>query len=256
MRFANFSSFRAKRDPFCNARPQAVPLVYAHFSLWGMEVHSWRAGQQPPAKTVAQFCAAHPAMYTNYATFTSADGESADLSPIPFGDGLEVKLVPAFKHLGVLNYTDGFDGAGVIANIKSAGGAFGALGKAVFRATTVGMGAKRVVYNGLVLSILLFGSELWVWTEKFLRLLRGFHASYLSAMCRVTMWHVRHQRISTVELEERLGVQPLDVYSFRRQLAWAGHVAQMDWKVRMPRKPLSAWCKDDAWGGGRRPACG
>jgi hypothetical protein len=164
--------------------------------------------------------------------------------------------VTNFKYLGSWNTTDGSDEADVIANIKSAGGAFGALGKAVFRATTVSMGAKRVVYNGLVLSILLFGSESWVLTEKLLRLLRGFHASCLRAMCRVTMWHVRHQRISTADLEERLGVQPLDVYLFRRQLAWAGHVARMDWKVRMPRKLLSSWCKHDAWGGGRRPACG
>ena len=243
---------------FC-CRPdlvRAVPLVYSHFALWGMEVHSGLVGQQPPAKTVAQFCAAHPATYTNPATFTSSDGVAADLSPVLYGDGREVQLVEKFKYLGSWNSTNGSDEADVIANIKSAGGAFGALGKAVFRATTVSMGAKRVVYNGLVLSILLFGSESWVLTEKLLRLLRGFHASCLRAMCRVTMWHVRHQRISTADLEERLGVQPLDVYLFRRQLAWAGHVARMDWKVRMPRKLLSAWCKHDAWGGGRRPACG
>jgi hypothetical protein len=49
------------------------------------------------------------------------------------------------------------------------------------------MGAKRAVYNGQVLSILLFGCESRVLVVKLLRLLRGFHVPCLRAMCRVTM---------------------------------------------------------------------
>jgi hypothetical protein len=247
---------------FCS-RPdleEAVPLVYVHFAQWGMEAHSGSIGQRPPAKTEAQFIAAHKATYTDYANFTSTEEDgslvSADLSPIQFGGGKEILVVREVKCLGSWITTDCSDETDVRSNIKSAAGAFNALGRCLFRTKTICVEAKRVVYNGLVLSILLYGSESWALTEKLLRLLRVFHAMCMRAMCRVTMWHVMMHRISTTELETRLGIQPLDVYLYRRQLAWLGHVARMDWKVRIPRKLLSSWCKHDAWGGGKRPACG
>ena len=51
----------------------------------------------------------------------------------------------------------------------------------------------------------------------------------------------------------------LERYLYRRQHGWARHVARVDWTVRMPRKRLSSWSswiQHDAWGAGKRPACG
>ena len=67
------------------------------------------------------------------------------------------------------------------------------------------------------------------------------------------MWE---RRASTAGLERQLEIHPIDVYLYRRQLAWAGHVPRMDWNVHMPQKLLSPWVKHDAWGAGKRPACG
>ena len=59
-------------------------------------------------------------------------------------------------------------------------------------------------------------------------------------MCRVTRKHTWDQHISTRELEQRLGLETIDLYLARRQLRWAGHVSRMDFE-RLPRRMLSCW---------------
>ena len=59
-------------------------------------------------------------------------------------------------------------------------------------------------------------------------------------MCRVTLWHVREYKISQVNLEHRLLLEPLDYYLARRRLRWAGHVSRMPMS-RLPRLLLSSW---------------
>ena len=235
-----------------------IPLVYVHFFSWGMEVHSGRAGQFPRSKSEAAFFAAHPSTYLEYSTFTSSDGIPADLSPIQFGDNYEVPVVEKFKLLGSCVAANGSDETDVTSRIKSAGAAFNALGRCLFRAKAVCLKAKRAVYNGLVLAILLYGCESWALTEKLLNRLRTFHAACVRGMCRVTLRHMWERRVSTAELERQLDIHPIEVFLYLRQLAWAGHVApsRMDWNVRMPRKLLSSWVKHDACGAGKRPACG
>lgn len=232
----------------------SLPLVYDHFIAWGMEVHSGRVDKA--SKSEVLFCAAHRATYLNYSTFTRLCGRSADLSPIQLGGGRLVPVVLRFKYLGSLLSADCRDEADVLSRVKSAGAAFGALGSCLFRAKDVVLAAKRTVYNGLVLAILLYGCESWALTEKMLGYLRVFHATCVRAMNNVSMTHVWRFRISTAELERRLGLQPIDVYLYRRQLAWAGHVARMEWGLRMPRKLLTCWVKHDANGNGKRPRAG
>ena len=100
--------------------------------------------------------------------------------------------------------------------------------------------AKRIIYEGLILSILLYGAECWCLTEKLFNHLRVFHARCVRAMCRVNRWHTRKFRISTLELLKRTGLSNIDAYVSKRQLRWAGHVARMDFD-RLPRKMLSSW---------------
>ena len=71
--------------------------------------------------------------------------------------------------------------------------------------------------------------------------LRVFHARCVRSMCRVSRKHTWLHRISTGELEQRLGIDTIDMYLKRRQLRWAGHVARMDHGQRLPRRMLSSW---------------
>ena len=101
--------------------------------------------------------------------------------------------------------------------------------------------AKKTVYESLILGILLYGGESWSNTEVMLDRLRVFHARCVRSMCRVSRKHTWQHHISTGELEQRLGLDTIDMYLKRRQLRWLGHVARMDYAERLPRRMLSVW---------------
>ena len=104
---------------------------------------------------------------------------------------------------------------------------------------------KKNAYEGLVLSILLYGCETWSLTKQQLNRLQMFHNRCVRAMCRVTMWHVREHRITQQSLESRIQLEPFQYYLARRRLRWAGHVSRMDF-TRLPRMFSSSWV-DHKW---------
>ncbi len=76
-------------------------------------------------------------------------------------------------------------------------------------------------------------------------------------MCRINTAHshtIRHH-ISSNSLFSRLGIEPLETYSHRRLLRWAGHISRMP-PNRLPRMLLTGWvanprplgCPQVTWG--------
>ena len=128
----------------------------------------------------------------------------------------------------------------VEARVDLAAGAFGTLRDCLFSSPRICIVAKAIVFEGLVLSILLYGSECWSLTEKCMNKIRVFIARCLRSMNRVTRKHTREYRISNEELRNRAGLLTPDAYVMRHQLRWAGHVSRMNWN-RLPRKMLSSW---------------
>ena len=106
----------------------------------------------------------------------------------------------------------------VESRIKAASNAFGALRNCLFTSTSISFMAKKSVYEGLILAILLYGSEHLCLTELIFRKLRVFHARCVRTMCRVNLQHVRSHRISTTELLDRTGLLSINFYVTRRQL--------------------------------------
>ena len=166
--------------------------------------------------------------------------DNANLNPVIFSDGTFIPIVDKFVYLGSYLTRDCSDDMDVKERIDAAGGAFGNLRDSLFSSPKISPDAKRIVYIGLILSILLYGSECWSLTEKLYNSLRCFHARCIRAMCRVTRYHTRHHRISTEQLMDRLKILEMDTYISRRQLRWAGHIARMDFS-RQPRMLLSSW---------------
>ncbi len=103
------------------------------------------------------------------------------------------------------------------------GRAFGALRRCLFASSSVSPAAKAAAYEGVVLAILLYGSESWCLTEVLLQQLRALHGRCLRSMCRVTRAHTWRLRITSDELMCRLGLDAADFYVARRQLGWLGH---------------------------------
>ena len=146
------------------------------------------------------------------------------------------KDTTSFCYLGRILTRGCTDDEDVEARIEKAGGAFGSLRKSLFANASITFQAKKAVYEGLVLSILLYGAESWCLTEK----LFNFHARCARAMCRITRWHVRKHSIRTEDLLTRLGLKSIDAYVTKRHLQWAGHVRRMPFD-RLPRKLMSSW---------------
>ena len=219
---------------------EQTPRLVAHFKRWGMEVHegilNLNGSVAKESKSEVLFCSKPLHMYADALTF-----DGADLSHVLLPNSRCMPIVSEFPYLGDIVARDGSDGCAVDRRISSAGKAFGALRKSIFSSTTVNFAAKRAVFESIILSILLYGSEGWSLTELHLHQLRVFHAQCLRAMCRVTRKHTWDHHISTQELGQRLGIETIDTYVTRRQLRWLGHVRRMDYDRRLPRRMLSAW---------------
>ena len=113
----------------------------------------------------------------------------------------------------------------------------------ILTSLSVDLRVKGRIYNALVLSILLYGSEALCLREDLFNQLRSFHNRCVRSMCRITMAHTMKQYITSKSLFERLGVGSFDSYYNRRLLRWAGHVARMPMD-RMPRKLLTGWVEN------------
>ena len=212
------------------------PLLVNHFAEYGMEVHVGddRFPEKIP-KTIVLFVAAHPSCYNDPTTF-----DNANLGRIELGNGKYFPVVESACYLGSILNRECNDSDDVQARIDAAGGAFGALRKALFSNAGICYEAKRLVFEGLILMILLYGAESWCLTEQLFNKLRVFHARCARAMCRVNRRHTYKHRISTSELLNRLRLRSIDAYVSRRQLQWAGHVSRMGYE-RLPRKMLTSW---------------
>ena len=215
---------------------ESTPLLIAHFARFGMEIHVGLPDKL--SKSEILFVAAPEHTYEDSSTY-----DGADLTNVELGDGRYLPVVDIFKYLGSILSRDCRDDADVHARIDAASHAFGALRECLFTSTEVSYSAKKVVYEGLILSILLYGSEIWCLTEMLFNKLRVFHARCVRAMCRVTRLHTRMHRITTTELLQRLNLSTIDQYITRRQLRWLGHVARME-KERLPRKFLTSWVRN------------
>ena len=212
------------------------PLLFQHFSDYGMEIHAGdERHSDKKSKTEVLFVAAPPSAYADPSSF-----DNANLGVIPIGSGRFFPVVDQFCYLGSILTRDCTDDADVKARITKAAGAFGSVRKEVFSNTRVCFEGKRLIYEGLILAILLYGCESWCLTEKCFDKLRLFHARCTRAMCRVTRWHTWKNRISTEQLWKRIGLKSIDTYINRRQLQWAGHVMRMPYN-RLPRKMMTCW---------------
>ena len=207
-----------------------MQIIYTVFKRFGLTCHVGR--NQAKLKTEAMF---FPAPRVSY--------EDEDTSPILNDTGVdtgEIPFVPTFKLLGSTLANNLKDDSEVELRIKSAQSAFSAIRTQFFSAKGIKNAHKKTAYEGLILSILLYGCESWSLPKSLLDRLQLFHNRCVRAMCRVSMWHVREYKITRTNLESRLQLEPVQFYLARRRLRWAGHVSRMP-MTRLPRMFLSSW---------------
>ena len=193
-------AFGSRRDIELGAR-----ILYDHCVRWGMMPHT--AG-----KTVAMYFG-QPVV--NLREFLPDES----IPPIKMGDG-EAPVVEEFKYLGSMLSKNFDDSVTIMARIRLARIAFTKLQKAIFGTRRVALESKKIAYESLVLSLLLYGSECWVVNAENMRLLQRFHRKCIRIMCRVTRHHTRKHHISTEELEAKLGIHDIRHYVHSRVLRY------------------------------------
>ena len=161
--------------------------------------------------------------------------DAEDTSDLIFDENANVAFTKRFKYLGSLFASNLRSEADVEKRLKAASAAFGALRKCVFRSRDISPRVKGKVYRGLILSILLYGSECWTLTVAYRTLLESFHNRCVRTMCMVNRWKVWKEHIHTESLDKRLGLKSMNHYINVRCLRWVGHLWRMG-EERLPRK--------------------
>jgi hypothetical protein len=215
---------------FFNNREELVvgtQHLFSHLRKFGLEMHVGRGSTA--LKTEATYCPKPHKAYGDEDTGRFAVD----------GDGF-VEFTREFKYLGSIISTSLTSDADVDKRIKSATAIFGALGTSIFKRKDISPLAKGKIYETLVLSVLLYGSECWSLREDLYARVNAFHNRCVRTMCRITIAHTIRCHIRSESLYERIGIRPIRTYYEIRLLRWAGHLARMD-MARLPRKLLTGW---------------
>jgi len=223
-----------------------IPRLYPHFETFGMTIHSAPIEKAEDSKSELTFFAAPYRTYlevdlkTEPPTFVHAGGERVDFSDLKISATHAVPITFEFKYLGSITDHSTSDTKDVDARCSKAGAAFGALSKCLFMSPDVSPTAKGLAYKTLVLTILLYGIESTALTQASWNKLRKFHNDCVRRMSRTTTYQQWKSHIRNTTLRSRLHLEEIEVYVYKRQLAWLGDVARMP-AGRMPRRLLSGW---------------
>ena len=152
---------------------KGMNLIFRTFRRLGLTCHVGRSGSK--SKTEAMY---FPPPRSSY--------EDANTLPLEV-DGGAVTFTQAFKYLGSLVTSNLDDSAEVDARIRAASAAFALLRVQLFGCKAVKLVHKKSAYEGLVLGLLLYGSESWSLTQELNRRLQTFHNRCVCMMCRVTL---------------------------------------------------------------------
>ena len=114
--------------------------------------------------------------------------------------------------------------------ISRASAAFGQLSVRVYLNRNLKLSTKIKVYQAIVISILLYGSETWTLYSKQLKLLNTFHLRCLRRILRIT-WR---DRVPNNVVLSRCGCNSIHSIVAERMLRWAGHMQRMP-DERLPK---------------------
>jgi Reverse transcriptase (RNA-dependent DNA polymerase). len=139
-------------------------------------------------------------------------------------NGTMLEEVDCFKYLGSHVTAEGAVDAEVSHRVKEAAKVMGGL-KKVINSRSLGMEAKRTLYEGIVVPTVLYGAETWGLREDERRRLDVLEMKCLRSMCGVT----RLDRIRNEEIRRRTREEKeLSARVDQRVLSWFGHMERMD----------------------------
>ena len=159
---------------------------------------------------------------------------------LPFEKNTYIPVVSNYVYVGS-NVNDQLtDDYEVIRKIKSASCMLGLLRKRVLGPRTTSNRVKKTIYLGMILGVLLYGSETWILTKTTELLLQSFHRRATRTMNSINLWHTRKYSITSQTLENRLGIGSMRDNIDKRVLGWLGHMTRMG-PHRWPKQLLHSY---------------
>ena len=138
-------------------------------------------------------------------------------------DSEELLYTGRSTYLGSIISRDGGTDLDIPSRLNKARNSLNLMNK-VWRSFTYSTRTKPKLYYICVLTTLLYGSECWRLTEKDLSKLSTFHTKRLRSILRI----FRPNVISTKDLFERCGTEPMTAILMRRCYRWIGHVTRKE----------------------------
>ena len=205
--------------------------IFYHFVADGMHIHLGRNGGK--SKSEAMYIPAFD---------TSPDELKLLTADFIIADGY-VSFTDNFKYLGIIIPSSLNDSLTIEARINAASCAFAASGW-IFESRYVDLNVNVTLFQALIQTILLYGSEIWIIKAADFRRLQTFYNHCIRKMYNLSWIKMWKQRISQSFIENKLGIKSIKELIVQRQLSYAGHVFRMDWKTRLPRMFISSSIND------------
>lgn len=161
-------------------------------------------------------------------------------APIPveeFGGFDEIKFSEYFEYLGVVIQRHGSGDLAVTERLEKARKAFWALNSSVWSVQQLSLSTKLSVYRACVLSVLLYGAEVWTHTYPVRKKLEKFHMICLRRISGYGLGYQRDHSLSNEDLRAWLGVPSISDLVCQCRLRWLGHVGRMP-DYRIPKRVL------------------
>ncbi|KAI4896154.1 hypothetical protein NFI96_009623 [Prochilodus magdalenae] len=134
-------------------------------------------------------------------------------------EGEDLPMVESFTYLGSMVKQDGGAGRDIQSRLSKARGIFCSLSN-IWKTTQYSIRIKLRLYQSLVLSTLLYGSECWRMTDSDLNKLSVFHTKSLRRILGI-FWP---RTISNEELLAQCGQESMTTILMKKRWRWIGHV--------------------------------
>ena len=146
-------------------------------------------------------------------------------------DGEPVEQVSHFTYLGVIISADGTIDRELSVRIQKASGAFNKL-NSIWYNRNIRTPIKIRIYIAAVLTILLYGSEVWSTTKGQMKRFEVFHQRCLRKILRIKWSHF----VTNDEVLNRAKIKNINIFISAARLRWLGHVIRMP-EDRVPVGP-------------------
>ena len=148
-------------------------------------------------------------------------------------DQKPLKNVDSFVYLGSWSTSNAMLDKEIANRIGRASSSFGKFYDRLWKDHDISLKTKIAVYNAVVVTTLLSGSETWAPYKKQIRHLDAFHMRCLRSICGIK-WS---EKVTNSEILGKCNTMGIEALLIRNQCRWAGHVLRME-DERIPKTLL------------------